>query len=212
VIDVNQYTLPSQEIPYGYCHCGCGQKTKPAKMTNRKRGAIAGMPQRFVASHSNGPKSLRNTVSDFWDHVQAGAPDECWLWTGMTERFGYGVIRIAGVRKKAHRLSWEIHFGEIPNGLLVCHQCDVPACVNPHHLFLGTIQDNNADRVAKGRDNHPGMQGDAHPMAKLTEDDVRSIRKRATKRGDRKILAEEYGVSIATIDLVVTGKTWKHVR
>lgn len=79
----------------------------------------------------------------------------CWLWTGTLKKpvrgLGYGHFRVSGKTKVAHRVSWEIFRGPIPDGLCVCHKCDVSICVNPDHLFLGTRLDNIEDMVAKGR-------------------------------------------------------------
>lgn len=75
----------------------------------------------------------------------------CWLWMRSYDEDGYGQVHHNGKRYRTHRLAWELYRGEIPNGLLVLHKCDVTACVNPDHLFLGTVQDNATDRVRKGR-------------------------------------------------------------
>lgn len=75
----------------------------------------------------------------------------CWLWTASVNRKGYGRIGVGDAAALAHRVSWELHRGPIPGGLCVLHKCDVPACVNPDHLFLGTVPDNTADCIAKGR-------------------------------------------------------------
>jgi hypothetical protein len=98
---------------------------------------------------------MRKTFAErFFEKVNK--TDACWLWTATRHhRWGYGHIRADGKNKAAHRVSWELHFGPIPDGLLVCHKCDNPLCVNPAHLFLGTNADNAADRVAKGRSVYP---------------------------------------------------------
>jgi hypothetical protein len=93
----------------------------------------------------------------FWAKVQKSAG--CWTWTANHLPKGYGVIGVGAADqglKLAHRVSWEIHFGPIPAGLFVCHRCDNPPCVRPDHLFLGTVQDNVDDMVAKGRANYRG--------------------------------------------------------
>lgn len=93
------------------------------------------------------------TISErFWNKVQK--TETCWLWIGANDGvFGHGCMGIPGARKNigAHRLSWRLHFGEIPDGMWVLHKCDVPACVNPDHLFLGTHNDNMRDKMLKKR-------------------------------------------------------------
>lgn len=113
-------------------------------------------------SHETTPLSER-----FWRFVKVGGNDECWVWTGNSV-YGYGTLSTSRGKSpaRAPRISWEIHNGPIPDGLMVCHKCDNPPCVNPSHLFLGTAKDNANDCVAKGRLNkksllnlQPGARG-----------------------------------------------------
>lgn len=96
---------------------------------------------------------MRRSVSDrFWSKVdRSGGPDSCWLWRGNLTPLGYGRVGYAGRVVLAHRMAWELSVDDIPAGLWVLHRCDVPGCVNPAHLFLGTALDNARDRDVKGR-------------------------------------------------------------
>jgi hypothetical protein len=105
-------------------------------------------------------------VSRFFQSVDnRGGPDVCHMWTTATDQDGYGEFFIRGKANRAHRLSWALLNGPIPNGMCICHTCDNPPCVNPKHLFLGTNLDNIADKVAKGRQ----AKGDAQGLRKHPE-------------------------------------------
>ncbi len=132
--------------------------------------------------------------------------ESCWLWTGWTAKAGYGFIKDDGRDRPAHVVSFEMAKGTVPRGLKVLHRCDTPSCVNPEHLFLGTSTDNSRDMTSKGRQAFGEKQGNA----KLTREDVKSIRRRYLAGGIRQnILASEYGVSRTTIYDVTKGKSWK---
>lgn len=137
----------------------------------------------------------------------------CWLWTGSYMQQGYGVFYSKWTGEKvatlAHRASWELHSGAIPEGMCVCHRCDNPACVNPDHLFLGTNQDNVDDKVKKGRQSR--LPGERNPKAKLTEGEVSSIRLSLAAGADTVDLALRYGVTLGTIHHIAKRLTWKHV-
>lgn len=134
---------------------------------------------------------------------------ECIEWAGCLSGDGYGTVTIGGIQKAAHRVAWEKHNMQIiPKGMWVLHKCDNPKCVNPEHLYVGTAKQNTADCIVRGRRNTP--QGSGRPNSKLTESDVAEIRGRC---GSERVgvLADRYHVSDATISMILSGKTWKHV-
>jgi len=148
---------------------------------------------------------LRSSVrSRFYAKVKKSSG--CWLWTAACNADGYGSLRVDGKSLGAHRVSWALHRGAIPDGLCVLHECDTPACVRPKHLFLGTKLDNALDREAKGRNRFSRNRGEKNPSAKLTEVAARAIRE---SQANRKDLARLYGVSTALVSLIKTNRVWK---
>lgn len=131
---------------------------------------------------------------------------DCLVWVGSRDRGGYGFTSDGTKTIKAHRLSYQIHKGPIPEGLLVMHSCDNPPCVNPAHLSVGTARDNTLDAVAKGR-----MVGSKTGSAKLKEEDVLDIRARLAAGATCKELAAVYGVWPGAIRFIQTRHSWKHI-
>ena len=130
----------------------------------------------------------------------------CWLWEGPVFNNGYG--RIGCPYKAAHRLSFEVFNGPIPEGMVIRHKCDVPLCVNPEHLEYGTAADNVADKIARSRQ----ARGKQIARAVLTDEEVLSIRA-AIQAGQKKAssLARDYGVTVSAIRHVVARRSWKHI-
>ena len=151
-------------------------------------------------------------IERFWSKVDRSAGDDaCWEWTACRNAAGYGSFPIAtGKTQLAHRFIYSTVIGSIPEGHGVLHRCDNPPCVNPAHLFTGTAADNCADKIRKGREWH--IRGEAVSLARLTADDVATIRKRYAVGGvSQESLAAEFGVIQATISKVVRRDTWRHV-
>lgn len=124
----------------------------------------------------------------------------CWLWTGATDELGYGKLMYRRRKLRVHRVSYELHYGSIPDGLLVCHRCDTRLCANPEHLFLGTIKDNMDDKIKKGRQNAPSKISDRQATWALNCG-LSAI-----------AAAEKLGVSPRLIRAIRNGETRKHLR
>lgn len=172
----------------------------------------------------------------FWAKVKK--TDYCWVWTACKNYAGYGKLACNGRHLLAHRASYEMHVSAIPDGLIVCHHCDNPACVRPDHLFVGTHADNSDDKVRKGRqakgerhgsrthpecvprgDQHPSRthpeclrRGDLHPQAQLTETQVLEIRTQYGMGATQDQLAMRFGISQSAVSLIVLGRRWAHLR
>lgn len=147
----------------------------------------------------------------------------CWEWIGLRDKNGYGRIKLERKTRGVHRVFYSIMISDVPDEMLVCHHCDNPPCCNPEHLFLGTNQDNTADRHKKGRDasgdrhfsrTHPELlaRGKKNGSAKLTDADVLEIRERYIPyRCSCPMLAAEFNVSKSAIFRIVKRKNWSHI-
>lgn len=164
-----------------------------------------------VELKDNRRRVLKENFSEahFWSRVQK--PVGCWLYDGAREINGYGYLKNPFREPKyitAHRLAWILKNGPIPEGMSVLHKCDIRGCINPDHLFLGSHEDNMADKVRKGRHH----RGELSTKAKLTLEQVREIRRDyklySKRRSNAKELAAKYGISGNTITCIIAGRSW----
>ena len=155
----------------------------------------------------------RTLEQRFWDYVSCEPNSGCWLWEGACDRKGYGQLRIANRKGRlATHISLELRGRKIPSGMQACHRCDVPACVNPDHLFVGTPLENTADMISKGRVRLAPVRGSRVGGAVLTELDIPVIRARLARGETLRGIAASYGVTEAAISCVKLKKTWRHVE
>jgi hypothetical protein len=153
----------------------------------------------------------------FWSFVDKDGKQvdyvigRCWKWLGSINKHnGYGRFWIDNDTVMAHRYSYELHVGKIPNNLLVLHKCDNPDCTNPEHLFLGTNLDNVRDKISKGR--NANQSGENNPRAKLKENEVIEIRQLySTGYYLQKELAIMFNTPLSSINQIITGKRWKYL-
>ncbi len=164
-------------------------------------------------------------IQRFRSKIEVHGPDECWPWIAGRDIKGYGNFHLLGQNVQSHRLAFMLERKYDPQPLHVLHRCDNPPCVNPKHLFLGTTQDNTADRHSKGRDAsgersgaklHPErwwQRGEFHrrPGAKITEAQVREIRQLCERGIHRDIIASRFEISTSNVAMIVNGRTWKHI-
>jgi hypothetical protein len=178
----------------------------------RHRGA---QPHNKNCQHGKNLLPTRKRIpleTRFWKNVKKGHQDECWEWKGPKNLDGYGDILIERKHIGAHRVSYEIHCGPIPNGLWVLHKCDNPPCCNPNHLFLGTARDNIHDMMSKGRSSNKNKAlGSQNGKSKLAESDITDIRQQFSNGTPYRHIAKSYNVSVSCICDIIYRKTWKHV-
>ena len=148
-----------------------------------------------------------NIEKRFWGFVPMREDGKCWLWHGSRQSDGYGYFRVGSKVHKAHRISFEMINGTIPEGMLALHSCDNPSCVNPAHLRIGTYKENAEDRNAKERQ----ARGERNGKAVLTVDDVGEIRLLLCSGMSSREIAEKYGVSHGAINSIKTGRTWRQI-
>lgn len=174
-------------VTHGYCQCGCGKQAPVAQRTDNAKGYVKGEPMRYCRGHAN-----RGAVH--FIEEDRGFTTPCWIWQLSRTTDGYGHMSDGtGRQRPAHRVMWERQHGAIPAGLQLDHLCRVRACVNPDHLEPVT----NATNTRRSN------------TAKLTSADVAEIRQAVEQGTTYTMLATRYGVCIATIGHIATGRNWR---
>lgn len=189
-----------------YCkHDGCTKEIRAFGYCNKHYLRL-----KKYGSPSGGKRNHGSLERRFWAKVQKS--DGCWEWLGGKRPNGYGQISEGGKGGRslsAHRTSYELHHGPIPEGMVVMHACDNRACVNPDHLSVGSYRDNMADMDAKGRRVIVAPTGEGNGKSILTEQDVLYIRSSPDKSNAQ--LGREIGVGPNCIRSVRIGRTWRHI-
>jgi len=188
----NNYNKPIKKIYYK-----CGNKL----CCNPKHLSINKTENKFILNE----KQLKR----FWSKVIIKGLDDCWEWKNCKNQKGYGSFYFDKKLRYAHRVSYFLSHGQFDESLFVLHHCDNPSCVNPNHLFLGTIKENSDDMILKGRDIHP--KGSDHPSSKLIENDILKIVELINENYNYADIANVFNVGSTTINNIAQGFTWKHV-
>lgn len=157
-----------------------------------------------------------NILNRFWKFVNKNGPipahvsgiGNCWEWDGRTLH-NYGSMFFDGKNHYSHRVSWKIHYGEIPTGMKVCHKCDNTRCVRPDHLFTGTQGENIADKVRKGRQSSP--RGERCHLSKLSSETVLMMRRLHAGGDSAKTISKTLLVPYTTVWGIVNRTNWKHL-
>jgi hypothetical protein len=162
-------------------------------------------------------------LEGFWENVNKDGPipkqrpelGPCWVWTGATNKKGYGVYRLNGALQYTHRIALSLRVGQLPSSRQSCHRCDNPPCVNWDHLYVGTSTMNQRDAYRRrrriGKGTPPVTRGEQHWKAKLTKEGVQSIRELAAKGVPQQQIAATFGVNQSTIQRILSGKAWTSV-
>lgn len=163
-------------------------------------------------------QSMQHIKNIFYSNAKVNPTTHCWEWIKHKDSDGYGQFRFLTKYFQAHRFSFDLSKGDLPNHLLVCHSCDNPSCINPEHLFLGTPLTNTQDMIKKNR-YHRGPRkmngskdGSKNSYSKLIEADVVRIRELyGSGKFTQRMLAKKYKIGQSSISRMVNGITWDHV-
>lgn len=192
------------------CLCDCGEivTVDTNGLTSGRKKSCGCYQKESAGNRRREITKTRNIEEALYSRFKKNDDNDCWNWIGRKDRDGYGGVILNGKNIRGHRLSYA-YFNNVTvkslEGFLVCHKCDNPSCVNPDHLFLGTVKDNLMDARDKGR----AFVGEKNNKAKLKSLDIPIIRNDSRKHA---IIAKDYNVTRATISNIKRRSTWKHIK
>lgn len=197
-----------QTSSYWLFECECGEKRVRKGSEVARVGGSCGCLKSEVNSKAMKSMQLERhgTILDRFLNRFKKSHTGCWVWEAHSDKDGYGILPANGPAIRAHRFSFEHYVEPIKHGNVVCHTCDNPSCVNPDHLFQGSIKDNCRDMLLKSRDK---MIGSRNNNSKLSELDIPLIRGSSLHKS---AIAEQYGVSESTIKRIKNKTLWRHVK
>lgn len=198
----------SQTGAYWLCVCECGERRiKRGADLVRVGGSCGCLKSEVSSERMKAMQLLRHgTIEERFFSRFKISESGCWMWTAHSDKDGYGLLPGNYESVRAHRFSFIHHYGHIEDGVVICHKCDNPGCVNPDHLFAGTTKENCQDMLSKGRDK---MVGSRNNKAKLTEENIIEIRQ---SKQSYMSIADYYGVSVSTIKRIKSRTLWRHVK
>lgn len=193
---------PNRPRPQRFCSAACRVTAcKPVPQVCQRCGVAFITKNRCRQQYCSRACCYLTVEDRFWSKVEK--TETCWLWHGTKGHFGHGRFTIGMLPyHQAHRLAWEWANGPIPDGLFICHHCDVACCVRPSHLFIGSQADNMRDMIEKGRQ----ARGERVHRARLTADQVRAIR---ASTDSERTLARAFGVTSTNIHHIRNRKNWR---
>lgn len=193
--------------------CEICARTREVKPSKARQMRTCGDPSCTAEIRRQNATAQAGSIRARWERKVQKTPD-CWYWRGAKDQDGYGYIVANGKHLLAHRLSHELHVGPIPEGVMVCHHCDTPPCVNPAHLYAGTASENTRDMRERGRTapkqtRPPRRTGAENGRSRYTEEQVRAIRRLHRDGKSQTEIAEAFGMLLSTVHKIVHRQTWR---